>query len=83
MLCKQFYVCCYENDWYFGLANYVSVENNDVNVSFMHPKGPATKFFWPSRDDICWVPVENIICEVNAPEASTTGRFYIFEKINF
>ena len=41
---QKFYVCCYENDWYFGIANYVLIENNDVNVKFMHP---ASKFFGP------------------------------------
>ena len=34
---RKFYACCYENDWYFGMANYVSIESNDVNVKFMHP----------------------------------------------
>ena len=47
----MFHACRYENDWYFGIANYISIENNDVNVKFMHPKGPASIFFWPDRDD--------------------------------
>ena len=59
------------------------IENNDVNAKFMHPKGPASKFFWPSKDDACWVPAEMVICEVNPPEASTTGRFYVFQEVNF
>ena len=75
---QKFYACRYENDWYFGIANYVLIENNDVNVKFMHPKGPTSKFSWPSRDHFCYVPAKNLICEVNSPEASTTGRFYIF-----
>ena len=45
---QKFYACCYKNDWYCGIANYVLIENNDVNLKFMHPKGPASKFFWPS-----------------------------------
>ena len=49
----------------------------------MHPIGPALKFFWPSRDDVYWVPAENLVCKVNTPEASTTGRFYVYEKVNF
>ena len=43
---QTFYACSYKNDWYFGIANYVLIENNDVNVKFMRPKGPASKFFW-------------------------------------
>ena len=42
---RKFYACRYENDWYFGIANYVSIETNDVDVKFMHPKRPASKFF--------------------------------------
>ena len=49
----------------------------------MHPKGPASKFFWPSKDDACWIPAEMVKCEVNPPEASTTGRFYVFQEVNF
>ena len=41
---QKFYVSCYENDWYFGIANFVSIENNDVNVKFMYT---ASKFFGP------------------------------------
>ena len=60
----------------------VSIENNDVNVKFKHPKGPALKFFCPSKDDVCWVPAEDLMCEANPPEASTTGKFYVFEEVN-
>ena len=31
----SFYACFYE--WYFAVANYVSVENCDVNIKFLHP----------------------------------------------
>ena len=80
---RKFCACRYENDWYFGIANYVSIETNDVDVKFMHPKRPASKFFWPSRDDVCWISVENLICEVSSLEASTTGRFCVSEEVNF
>ena len=46
---QKFYACRYENDWYFGKANYVSIENNGLDVKFMHPKRPASNFFWLSR----------------------------------
>ena len=34
-----------KTDRYFGVANYVSIENNDVNVKFLLLKRPASKFF--------------------------------------
>ena len=64
----QFYKCHYENDWFFGVANFVSIENKDVNVKFMHPKRPPMNFFWPTKDDTCWVSISNILCCVNPPQ---------------
>ena len=33
----KFYVCQYDNDWYFCVANYVSSEHGDINMKFLHP----------------------------------------------
>ena len=77
----RFYVCQYDKDWYFCVANDVSNEHGDVNVKFLHPKGPSEKFYWPQRDDVCWVPIEDVYCEVDTPSTRSTGRFYCFDKI--
>ena len=61
----SFYVCQYENDWYFGIASFVSMENQDLNIKFLQPKGPAVQFFWPTRNDICWIPISNVICKLS------------------
>ena len=34
----------YDDDQYLGVANYISVENYDVNIKFFQPNGPATQF---------------------------------------
>ena len=34
-----FYVCFYDDERYFGVANYVLVENCHVNIKFFHPNG--------------------------------------------
>ena len=47
----------------------------------MHPKGPASKFLWTIKADVCWVPAENLICEMNPPEASTAGDFMFLKKL--
>jgi len=49
-----------DTEWYFGIVSYVSFEHLDVNVKFLHPNGTASKFFWPHRDDTCWIPVNDI-----------------------
>ena len=77
----QFYKCQYENDWFFGVANFVSIENKDVNVKFMHQK-TINNFFWPNKDDTCWITISNILGRVNPPKTSLTGRFYNFHVSN-
>ena len=40
-----YYACKYDNNLYFCIVNYVSMEHGDVNVKFMYSKAPAKKFF--------------------------------------
>ena len=76
----NFYVCHYDNDWYFCVANYMSSEHGDVNIKFLHPKGPSEKIFKPQCDDKCWIPIQDVYFEVAAPSTSSTGQFNCFEK---
>ena len=76
----KFYVCQYDNNWYFCFTNYLSSEHGDVNMKFLHPKGLSEKFFWPQHDDECWILIKDVYCEVAAPSTSSTGWFYCFEK---
>ena len=75
----SYYACRYDNDWYFGVANYVSDEHSDVNVKFPYSKGLASQFFWLRNDYIFWIPIESIMTRVDPPSSeSTSGRFYRF-----
>ena len=47
------YACSYDDEWYFGVANYISVENYDVNIKFLKPNIPAAQFFRPSLEGSC------------------------------
>ena len=78
----SFHACQYENDWYLDIANFALIKNQDLNIKFMHPKGPAVQFFWPSRNDICWIPISNVICKVQTPEFSTTDRSFHSDDIS-
>ena len=49
----SYYACHHDNDWNFGLVNYVSFENLDVSIKFLHPEEPVTQFFWPNCNKIC------------------------------
>ena len=48
------------DEWYFGVANYITVENYDVNIKLFHPNGTAAQFFRTSLADTCWIPIHDI-----------------------
>ena len=54
----------------------ISVENKDVLVKFMTPAGPAPSFKWPRHEDICWVPIYRVLCMIETPSTTTSGRMY-------
>ena len=73
------YACSYDDEWYFGVANYISAQNYDVNIKFLQPNGPAAQFFRPSLEDTCWIPIHDIITKVDPPSWKHIGRFYCFD----
>ena len=44
--------CLYEKDWYVGMVEEVSVEEN-VLVKFLDPNGPSVYFHWPAIEGKC------------------------------
>ncbi|KAJ8868726.1 hypothetical protein PR048_030265 [Dryococelus australis] len=65
--------CVYEGQWYLGVTEEVSIENND-KVHFYEPAGPRTSSKI-SRDDKTWVPAKNIPQKLTPTELTTvTGR---------
>ena len=69
------YVACqYERDWFAGIVVDASVEHNDVQVKFVHPKGPAKNFFWPAREDICSIPLQHVIKFLSCPTTKTKQK---------
>ena len=60
----------------------VDIVNKDIQVKFMHTRGPSKRFSWPVRNDLCWVPVNNIITNISTP-TTRSGRIYdISEDVN-
>ena len=56
--------CMIDRNWYNGVVQEVCVEEGNVKVTCMHPKGPCcpeNSFFWPSTKDICYMPQHDII----------------------
>ena len=58
-----------------GIIKNVDKEEEDVKVKFMHPSHPNSSFHWPHEDDICWVPNDHTLCNIDI-SITLSGRFY-------
>ena len=74
--------CKYDERWWIGLILEVDTVQLDAQVKFMHPPGLANTFFWPLKDDVCWVPLQQIFCKIATP-ITTTGRSYTITVEDF
>ena len=54
-------------------------ENEDVQISFMHHHGSARSCHWSEREDICYVPLQCVLCPVDALN-TTNGQQYCLDK---
>ena len=79
---SDFISCIYDDHWWIGLVQSVDLEQGDVKVKFMHPHGPTLQFHWPSRDDMCYVPTDKLLCKISIPITST-GRLYTIDKADY
>ena len=71
-------VAAYDNHWYIDFVAKIDLDNGDVQVNFLHPKGPAASFHFPKHEDICWIPTMHIICCIDPPILATTqGQYQI------
>lgn len=76
----NYIACIYDDLWYFALVLSKDESEGDIQVKFMHPHGPASSFHWPTKEDMCWIPLSNVICCVNTPVTKASGRVYYFTE---
>ena len=65
MVPGTYVACIYDNYWWIGNIRNVCEEEDDVEITFMHPHGPSESFKWPRREDNCCVPIIHIICIID------------------
>ena len=41
----------------------------------MFPYGPSKTFNWPETEDVRYVPIKNILCQISSP-ITATGQTY-------
>ena len=68
--------------WWVGVVSQMDTETADVLVKFMHPPGPRPSFYWPEREDVCWVPQCDIIRVLETPTTSSSGRSYKLSSVD-
>ena len=79
---SDFVICQYDEKHWLGLVDIVDRENKDFKVKFMHPAYPAKSYFWPRREDSCFVPDVKVLCKVNAPVTATGRQYHLLEEAN-
>ena len=81
----DYVACIYDHDWYIGIVEMVCEEEGDLQIKFLHPKGPGRPmncFSWPPKEDICYIP-NNDILKISAPTPSSkTARKYKISSID-
>ena len=50
-----FVICMYDRHWWIGIVKQKSDEHDDNLVSFMTPSGEAKQYYWPAKEDSCWI----------------------------
>ena len=75
--------CLYEKEWYDGINEEVSVEENNVLVKFLHAIDPSVYLHWPAIDVKCYVPVNHVLQLLSIPTVKTSGRPCTFLKSEF
>ena len=68
----DYIACFYDEFWWVRIAEDVS--EVDIKVRFMHLHGAVKNFFWPIRNDKCWMLNFEVICLISTP---TTIRLYV------
>ena len=76
----NYVACLYDKNWWIGMVMSVNDEEHDAEVKFMHPHGPARSFFWPSREDLCYVPYNHILLSIGMPSTSSGRQYRISDK---
>ena len=60
----DYVACIYDHDWFIGKVEIVCEEAGDLQIRFLHPKGPGRPincFFWPPKEDIWYIPNNDIL----------------------
>ena len=58
---------------HLGMIENIYENTSNLKIKFIHPHGQSKSFYWPSKDDTCYIPITNIVCLISPP---STGQTY-------
>ena len=70
-----FVTCLRNRNWWLACVLEVI---HEVRLTFLHPPGSSSSFRYPQAQDICNVPIENVLTLVDP--RTRTGRVYTLAK---
>ena len=79
------FVCCtYDKNVWVGMIEEYNEEFEDYIIKFLHPSGVSPSYYFPPRNDICPISVDNILGSVNATLRPPHRIQYVFspEELN-
>ena len=74
---SDFVICTYDDLFWIGLIDVIDTAQHEAKFKFMHPNYPANSFHWPRREDSCYVPLNNILCVIEAPYTATGCQYHL------
>ena len=57
---SKFVSCRYDTSWWIGMIGNIYENTSNLKIKFLHPHGQSKSFYWPSKDDTCYIPITNI-----------------------
>ena len=77
LMVEDYAACVYDDDWYIGVIEIICEEECDIQINFLHPKGPGKPvncFCWSSVEDLCYITENDILWKISEPTTQATRR---------
>ena len=73
-----FVTCLYDEKWWLTCVLQIIQEDSQVKLTFLHQHGPSSSYEYPGTQDICTLPIKNILTLVDS--RSRSGCVYTPSK---
>ena len=74
----------YDEHLWIGIVENFDQVAEELQIKFMIPHGVRKAYSWPVRDDVCWLPKQDVIKVLSTPQVtSTSGRMFRLDDKDF